>query len=90
MGENDDGGVMAINGGFYLMESVFQCVYFSLEYLHLLNDLINSRDRILYDWWRRHVAEKEENEENEGARGRGNIFFVIIVILRTYVIRVDA
>lgn len=36
------------------------------------------------------MAEKEENEENEGARGRGNIFFVIIVILRTYVIRVDA
>lgn len=33
--------VVAINGGFYLMESVFQEEYFSLEYLHLLNDLIN-------------------------------------------------
>lgn len=44
--ENENGRemtmkVVAINGGFYLMESVFQEEYFSLEYLHLLNDLIN-------------------------------------------------
>lgn len=44
--------------------------------LRLPNDRIKrSRDRILRDWWRHHVAaEKEENEENEGARGEKKYF----------------
>lgn len=90
--ENENGRemtmeVVAINGGFYLMESVFQEEYVLLARIPSSSKRSNKRsaDRIPYDRWRHHVAEKEENEENEGARDRRNI-----IILKTYKIRIDA
>lgn len=89
--ENENGRemtmkVVAINGGFYLMESVFQEEYVLLARIPSSSKRSNKRsaDRIPYDRWRHHVAEKEENEENEGARDRRNI-----IILKTYKIRIE-
>lgn len=89
--ENENGRemtmeVVAINGGFYLMESVFQEEYVLLARIPSSSKRSNKRsaDRIPYDRWRHHVAEKEENEKNEGARDRRNI-----IILKTYKIRIE-
>lgn len=88
MGENDDGGC----GDQWWIRFFKKNTHFSLEYLHLPNDLINVTEIGFFmigggtTWQRKKKMKKTKVE----ARGRRNIFFVIIIILNTYITRIDA
>lgn len=84
MGKNDDGGCG--DQWWILFDGICVSRRIFLARIPSSSKRSNKRsaDRIPYDRWRHHVAEKEENEENEGARDRRNI-----IILKTYKIRIE-